>query len=73
MAEPTDSGDDDTTLTKSLTDVEFVKGGDGRTYLHIDAPKMTSLVEVNEEDIDNIRDTIQGEPKRVRTGKYKRK
>ncbi|RRJ31157.1 hypothetical protein EIK79_07945 [Halocatena pleomorpha] len=58
---------------KSLTDVDFVKGDDGRMYLHIDAPKMTTLVEVNENDIDNIRKTIQEGPKRVRTGTNKRK
>lgn len=72
MAEATDSnGEPDT--TKTLTDIDFVKGGDGRTYLHIDAPKMTTLVEVSEDDIDNIRKTILEEPKRVRTGTHKRK
>lgn len=65
--------DNEPTTEKSLTDVDFVKGGDGRTYLHIDAPKMTTIVEVSEKDIDNIRKTIQEEPKRVRTGTDKRK
>lgn len=65
--------DNEPATEKSLTDVDFVKGGDGRTYLHIDAPKMTTIVEVSEKDIDNIRKTIQEEPKRVRTGTGKRK
>ncbi len=58
---------------ETLTEIEFVVGGDGRTYLHIDAPKMTTLVEVSDDDVNNIRKTILEEPKRVRTRKYKRK
>ncbi len=67
------SDDNEPETEKSLTDIDFVKGDDGRTYLHIDAPKMTTLVEVNENDIDNIRKTILEGPKRVRTGTDKRK
>lgn len=53
--------------------IDLVQGDDGRIYLHIDAPCTTTVVKLTDNDIDRIRDTIQSEPTRMRTGRQPRK